>query len=560
MALLDQPAPRGLPSFTNCVRAFEEELDYLTRCLRRHGVTGTDAEDLVQDVFVVMCRRWGDFRPDRPLRPWLAGIAFHVAKSHLRRHGREVPKSDIDLEDARPVAEDRLMSEGARQLVLKVLSSLPERHRTALVMHDLDEMAVPEIAQTLGIPLASAYTRIRRARIAFADSVKRQEQQPAGTARAGTALGVEALFAIERKPPAVATTFRQRAVAQVRATAAEIAAGRWPGGVAHGRAVPVSIVVRIAEGVGLATLVAAAGFFVWLLARPPGRPAGMTGDPGLLAGAAVTGLPLADPAAPVRGAASKLRSSSIPRLTVPPTVPPGAGLSVGLGGYWRFDDGHGSRVARDVSGHRRDCHLNRMKVELGWVESPQSGGLSLGPGGWLGCPLPPVAAVGAEVSAALWIRIDQLRKYHGTLLVRQLASQTDDLFYFGVLGSDLVLRSKAWQPDVVKAPIPNPVGRWIHVAFSRRSDGITKLFVDGVVAAEQRASAVPVGPASGPLLVGAAFRPSPRHKRDVVRRFSGAIDEVLIYDRALGDEEVAVISAGVSPSFEGGQVGPVGAN
>ena len=69
------------------------------------------------------------------------------------------------------------MAEGTRALVLQVLSSLPERHRTALVMHDLDDMAVTEIANTLGIPLASAYTRIRRARIAFADGVRRQEER-----------------------------------------------------------------------------------------------------------------------------------------------------------------------------------------------------------------------------------------------------------------------------------------------------------------------------------------------------------------------------------------------
>jgi RNA polymerase sigma factor (sigma-70 family) len=559
MDLLKQPeAARGLPAFTNCVRAFEEELDYLTRCLRRHGVSPVDAEDLVQDVFVVMCRRWADFRPGRPLRPWLAGIAFHVAKSHLRRHGREVLKSDIDLEDGRPVAEDRLMSEGARKLVLKVLASLPERHRSALIMHDLDEMAVPEIAQTLGIPLASAYTRIRRARIAFAEGLKRHEELPlpGDQVRRGAGLGIEALFAIERKPPGVAAAFRQRALARARAVATEAAAGRWPDASGAG-AVRTSTIARLAEGAGLATLLGAAAFFVWMLARSPAAQVDPSG--GEANRAVALTVPPAGPRWASAALAASTRPSAVPRLIEAVPGAPGATLGVGLGSYWRLDDGHGSLVARDASGHGNDCRLIRGKPELGWVDAPRGGGLSLGPGGWLECQQPSTPALtGAEVSAALWIRIDKLRKYHGTLAVRQLISGAEDLFYFGILQSDLVLYSAVWQPARIAARIENPIGRWIHVAFTRRRDGLTKLYINGVVAAEEQAEALASGPAPGPLLVGAAFK-RPRHNRDVIKRFQGAIDEIMVYERALSDDEVATIASGIGPSSPG-QLGPIGAN
>jgi RNA polymerase sigma factor (sigma-70 family) len=548
-------AARDLPSFTGCVRAFERELAYLTRCLRRHGVSAVDAEDLVQDVFVVMCRRWSDFRPERPVRPWLAGIAYHVAKSHLRRHGREVLRSDLDLEDGRPVAEDRLMAEGARTLVLKVLSSLPERHRAALVMHDLDEMAVPDVAQALGIPLASAYTRIRRARHAFAEELKRYEADASPSRTPG--LQVEALFALEREPPPISSEIHKRAVARAGATAAEIARGSWPAGLSAQRPWTAPAQLRVTTQTGLAVAVAAGLAICALLAfQQRERPlAGADAEPFSKPAALNGGV---DAASAMRGPrASRTLASVVPRLIVA-QASPSARLAEGLTGYWRFDEQAGTRRAHDASPFGNSCTLHRPDLELGWIDAPASGGKSLGPDGWLHCrqaPVPP--GTGAEVSAALWIRIDQPHRYHGTLVARHLLQRGGKLFHFAVRGTDLVLRSSAWQPDRLAVPLVNPVGRWMHVAFTRRSDGLTKLFVDGAVAGEQRAQALPASPATGPLLIGAAFDPHQVHR--LIQRFHGAIDDVMVYDRALADDEVALIAAQIKPAGAS-DIGLVGAN
>src|SRR5688572_23766418 len=147
MGVNEARALSGGPPFANCVRAFEEEFDYVYRALRRHGVTAHDAEDLAQDVFLVMWRRWADFDADRPLRPWLAGIAFRVAHDHLRRRWREVPGGQLEAEEDRaPHGEERLAASRARALVLRALTGLPERHRAMVVMHDIDGLSVQKIA------------------------------------------------------------------------------------------------------------------------------------------------------------------------------------------------------------------------------------------------------------------------------------------------------------------------------------------------------------------------------------------------------------------------------
>jgi RNA polymerase sigma-70 factor (ECF subfamily) len=162
------------PEFTSCSASFEEELDYVLRTLRRHGVSPRDAEDLAQDVFLVMWRRWGDFDASRPLRAWLSGIAFKVAHEHHRRSRRFWPRETVDPRDEGPLPDEQVVSAHNRALVLGALRQLSDRQRAVLVMHELDELPMPEIAALMAVPLFTGYSRLRLARKAFARALEKQ--------------------------------------------------------------------------------------------------------------------------------------------------------------------------------------------------------------------------------------------------------------------------------------------------------------------------------------------------------------------------------------------------
>jgi len=138
--------------------------------LRRLGVTEADLPDVTQDVFVTVYRRLPTFDRNRPIRPWLFGVAFRVAADHLRlsRHKREVlPDVRVETEDPTPGPDDALLGQQARALARRALTHLDIRHRTVLVMHDLWDQPANEIAQALKIPLKTVYTRLRIARERF---------------------------------------------------------------------------------------------------------------------------------------------------------------------------------------------------------------------------------------------------------------------------------------------------------------------------------------------------------------------------------------------------------
>lgn len=153
---------------------YDAELSYVWNSLRRLGVAERDLEDIAHDVFVVVHRKLGEFDRSRPIRPWLFGIAFRIA-SKYRRKSSQVRELLDDAPQAAvaPVADEALSRREARALVSRALDSLELNRRAVFVMHELDDLPVPQIAEALELPLNTAYSRLRLGRQDFASAVRR---------------------------------------------------------------------------------------------------------------------------------------------------------------------------------------------------------------------------------------------------------------------------------------------------------------------------------------------------------------------------------------------------
>jgi len=147
-----------------CFRAFQDELVYVHHTLRRLGAPPSDIEDLMQEVFLALRGSWARCDRSRPLRPYLFGIAFRIVSAHRRKRDREMPFGVIEPIDEQAGAEDRLQSKQARRLVLAALGRVPLPRRAVLIMHELDDVPVADVASTLRIPRFTVYSRLRKAR------------------------------------------------------------------------------------------------------------------------------------------------------------------------------------------------------------------------------------------------------------------------------------------------------------------------------------------------------------------------------------------------------------
>jgi RNA polymerase sigma-70 factor (ECF subfamily) len=171
----------SVESRTRSFRAlYEAHVDFVWRNLRRLGVYESDVEDRTQEVFVVAHRRFDQFE-DRGHGPraWLFQIVLRVA-SDARRHRRRHPE-DPDGGDAlgraaveAPQAEALLRNEALSQLDA-ALDTIDVGRRAVLVLHEIEEMTAPEIAEVLGIPLNTVYSRLRVARAELEEALGRRE-------------------------------------------------------------------------------------------------------------------------------------------------------------------------------------------------------------------------------------------------------------------------------------------------------------------------------------------------------------------------------------------------
>jgi RNA polymerase sigma-70 factor (ECF subfamily) len=166
-----QPAPPRATTGHPCLDAFQLEFDYLLRSLARLGVPRPDVEDLAHEVFLVLHQSWEKYDPTRPFRAYLFGIAFRVARNHLRKRTREVLYPFIEVDDFGQWPDQLVEAKQQRLLVLKALEHVPMLRRAVLVMHDIDELPMAEIAATLSMHRFTGYSRLRKARKEFAAAV-----------------------------------------------------------------------------------------------------------------------------------------------------------------------------------------------------------------------------------------------------------------------------------------------------------------------------------------------------------------------------------------------------
>lgn len=147
-----------------------------------------EAEDVVQESYLLAYRNIKSFRGDAKLATWLTRIVVNEAIARSRKASRraEIIRLDGDMEHNADT-EEAGMSEGAgaqpeqeamrteaRRLLEKNIDRLPDAFRTVFVMRALEEMSVEETAVCLGIPEATVRTRFFRARSLLREALSRE--------------------------------------------------------------------------------------------------------------------------------------------------------------------------------------------------------------------------------------------------------------------------------------------------------------------------------------------------------------------------------------------------
>jgi RNA polymerase sigma-70 factor (ECF subfamily) len=159
-------------------RIHEQYADFAWRSLQRLGVRSADLEDALQEVFIVVHRRLATFDGSSRFSTWLFGICLRVASGERRRaHVRRERSTDTldESPDSRPGSDPEqtaLRHEAERRLEL-ALNGLSLERRAVFVMFEIEGMPAGAIADMLGIPIGTVYSRLSTARAEFSRAVER---------------------------------------------------------------------------------------------------------------------------------------------------------------------------------------------------------------------------------------------------------------------------------------------------------------------------------------------------------------------------------------------------
>lgn len=152
-----------------------------------YRMTGSrdEADDLAQEAVARAIEREATLSHDAGLEGWLLRIATTVALDHLRRRRVERRLTELvdplDLPELPPHADPRtpeaaaILREDVRFAVMVALQHLPPRQRAALILHDVCDCPLSEVAETIGTNPNAAKALLNRARAAITRLRRRAE-------------------------------------------------------------------------------------------------------------------------------------------------------------------------------------------------------------------------------------------------------------------------------------------------------------------------------------------------------------------------------------------------
>jgi len=168
--LESESPPTGAESDSIFASVYEQHFTFVWRCLRSLGVSPAVLDDAAQDVFLVVHRRLATFEGSSSFRTWLFGIVRHVAFNYRRTVQRKTGRAQQlggNLPSSAPSPHDNAEANEVTAFIERFLASLDDKKREVFALAVLEELSIPEVAEALGIPLNTAYTRLRRAREDF---------------------------------------------------------------------------------------------------------------------------------------------------------------------------------------------------------------------------------------------------------------------------------------------------------------------------------------------------------------------------------------------------------
>jgi RNA polymerase sigma-70 factor (ECF subfamily) len=141
-----------------------------------------EARDMAQETFIKLYRKLDSLRDGEAFLPWLIRLARNGCIDQLRKNKVRTPEHSVPVDEGPEIATDRPSPEESsvthwrHGLLHQALQHLSEQSREIILLKDIQELKLGQIAEMLALPLGTVKSRSHRARIELAEAI--QELDP----------------------------------------------------------------------------------------------------------------------------------------------------------------------------------------------------------------------------------------------------------------------------------------------------------------------------------------------------------------------------------------------
>jgi RNA polymerase sigma-70 factor (ECF subfamily) len=137
-----------------------------------------EARDMAQETFVKLYRKLDSLRDSETFLPWLIRLARNCSIDRLRRLKSRTPEQSVPVEEGPEIPahqatpEETTLERWRSGLLYRALDELSEQSRELILLKDIQELKLDQIADLLALPLGTVKSRSHRARIELAEAIQ----------------------------------------------------------------------------------------------------------------------------------------------------------------------------------------------------------------------------------------------------------------------------------------------------------------------------------------------------------------------------------------------------
>lgn len=152
----------------------------------RLGGPSVEPDDVVQEVFLTVYKRLGEFRGDSKITTWLYRITQNIIRQRRRSERLQLwfsgtPQevgAEVAAQDESPVqAIERRQS---TERLYQILDGMKENYRTALILFEIEQLSGEEISELIGVRISTLWVWLHRARALFLKRLQALEAREHG--------------------------------------------------------------------------------------------------------------------------------------------------------------------------------------------------------------------------------------------------------------------------------------------------------------------------------------------------------------------------------------------